>query len=143
MRCEDLMKREVQTIREHDTIRTAAERMAAAHVGFLPVCDEGRRAIGTVTDRDIAIRAVAEGKTPDGCRVGDIMSRSVVACRPYDDVTLAERLMAQHQKSRIVVTDEDGVLRGVISLSDIAEHEPARRAARTLREVAAREAPRP
>ena len=64
-------------------------------------------------------------------------------CRPTDDLATAERLMAQHQISRIVIADERGTLMGVISLSDLAERASARRAARTLRAVAAREAPRP
>ena len=69
------------------------------------------------------------------------MSRNVVACRPDDELSVVEQFMAYYQVSRLVISDERDVLVGVISLSDIAEREPAKRAARTMRAVAAREAP--
>jgi CBS domain-containing protein len=136
------MKQYVQTVGEDDTIRWAAEKMAMANVGFLPVCDGSGKVLGTITDRDITIRATAKGRVPEECRVGEIMSRQVVACRADDDLEDVERLMAQHQKSRLLVTSESGGLIGVISLSDVAESDSGRRVAKTLREVAAREAPR-
>ena len=140
-RCSDVMKTNLQVVREDDSLRVAAETMAAANVGFLPVCDDWGKAIGTITDRDIVVRAVAQTFDPDLRRVSEIMSRNVVTCRPDDDLVMAEQFMSQYQVSRLAVTDDDDILVGVISLSDIAEHEPARRAARTLRAVAAREAP--
>jgi CBS domain-containing protein len=139
----DVMKREVQNVSEDDTVHRAAELMMLANIGFLPVCDRERNVVGTITDRDIVVRAVATGLSFSTSRVGDVMTRQVIACRPDDELTLAEQLMAQHQVSRMVITDDAGKLAGVISLSDVVEHEPARRAARTLRAVAAREAPRP
>jgi CBS domain-containing protein len=142
-RCASVMKTVPQSVNEDDSIRIAAEIMAAANIGFLPVCDDGGKVVGTVTDRDIVVRAIARGLDPALARVTEVMSRDVVACRPDDELVLAEQFMANYQVARLVITDEDGVLEGVISLSDIAEHEPARRAARTLRAVAAREAPRP
>jgi CBS domain-containing protein len=142
-RCADLMKTEVQTVGPDDSVRWACEKMTWAEIGFLPVCDSERRVIGAITDRDIIVRVVAKGISPDDARVGDHMTRDAVTCRPTDDLATAERLMSQHQISRMVVADEHGTLKGVISLSDIAERGSARRAARTLRAVAAREAPRP
>jgi CBS domain-containing protein len=142
-RCASVMKTVPQSVNEDDSIRIAAEIMAAANIGFLPVCDEGGKVVGTVTDRDIVVRAIARGLDPALARVTEVMSRNVVACRPDDELALAEQFMANYQVARLVITDDDGILEGVISLSDIAEHEPARRAARTLRAVAAREAPRP
>jgi CBS domain-containing protein len=142
MRCSDIMKTNVQTVSPEDTIRLAAEKMAYANVGFLPVRDASGKVLGTVTDRDIAIRAVAKGRAPGDCRVREVMTADVVACRPDDDLKMAERVMAQAQKSRLLVTDVTGQLVGVLSLSDIAENDSGRRAAKTLREVAAREAPR-
>jgi CBS domain-containing protein len=141
MRCIDIMKSHVQTVSVADTVQTAAQKMALANVGFLPVSD-GPTLVGTITDRDITIRAVASGRVPAECTVGEVMTRDIVACQPDDDLTTAEQLMAQTQKARLLVTDERGRLVGVLSLSDIAENEPSRRVARTLREVAAREAPR-
>ena len=142
-RCASVMKTVPQSVNADDPIRLAAEIMSAANIGFLPVCDDGGKVVGTVTDRDIVVRAIARGLDPALGRVVEVMSRDVVACRPEHELALAEQFMANYQVSRLVITDDDGVLEGVISLSDIAEHEPARRAARTLRAVAAREAPRP
>lgn len=142
MRCIDVMKADVQTITLGDTIQHAAEKMALGNIGFLPVCAPTGTVIGTITDRDITIRAVATNRAPDTCQVGEVMTREVVACRPEDDLDTAEALMARHQKSRLLITDEQGVLAGVLSLSDIIEKDRGRRAVRTLRDVAAREAPR-
>ena len=140
-RCAELMKSDPQSVLETDSIRTAAEVMAVANVGFLPVCDGDRRVVGTITDRDIVVRGVALGGGPDDRTVGDVMSRNVVACRPEDEMAVVEQFMAYYQVSRLVITNERDELVGVISLSDIAEREPSKRAARTLRAVSAREVP--
>lgn len=142
MRCDEVMKRQVHTCTEYDTIERAAQIMRDANVGFLPVCDRARKCVGAVTDRDIVIRAVADGRDPKECRVAEIRTREVISCRQEDDLDVAERLMVEHQKSRILVTDRDDTVLGVISLSDIAQREPAERAGETLREVASREATR-
>jgi CBS domain-containing protein len=142
LRCADFMKREVQTVAPHDSAQRASEKMTLADVGFLPVCDSDRRVVGTITDRDIVVRVVAKGLPPDDTPVADAMSADVAVCRPDDDLTAAARLMGQRQVSRIVIADDNGILMGVISLSDLAERASARRAADTLRAVAAREAPR-
>jgi CBS domain-containing protein len=140
MTCEEIMKRQLQTIDETASIQHAAEKMATANVGFLPVCDRAGKALGAITDRDITIRAVARGRTPASTSVSEVMSREVVCCRAGDDLAVAEQRMAQHHKSRILVTDDAGVLKGIISLSDLAQREPGRRAAVVLREVSSREA---
>jgi CBS domain-containing protein len=76
---------------------------------------------------------------PSSTPVRDVMTAEVVACRPSDELYVAQQLMAGHQKSRIVCTDEDGTIAGVISLSDIALHVDGSYPAETLREVARRE----
>jgi CBS domain-containing protein len=141
-RCAEFMKSDPQSVLETDSIRSAAEIMSVANVGFLPVCDGERRVVGTITDRDIVVRGVALGADADDRTVGEVMSRNVVACRPDDEMAVVEQFMAYYQVSRLVITNVRDELVGVISLSDIAEREPAKRAARTLRAVAAREAPR-
>jgi CBS domain-containing protein len=141
-RCGAIMKTNIRTASPDETLRQAAEKMALANVGFLPVRDATGRVIGTITDRDIVVRGVAAGSPSELGRVGDVMSRQVLACRADDPPTVAEDLMAQNQVSRLVVLDDEGRLAGVISLSDLVEHEPARRVARTLRALAAREAAR-
>jgi CBS domain-containing protein len=96
-----------------------------------------RKVLGTVTDRDIAIRLVAERRDA-GTAVDQIMTREVIACRPEDDIRDAEDLMGKHRKSRIMCVDDGGRLVGVISLSDIAEVDGSR-AATTLNRVSQRE----
>ena len=142
-RCAEFMKGDVRTIGEADSVTRAADLMTVANIGFLPVIDHQRKVVGTLTDRDVVVRVVAQGRLAAECRVGEVMSRDVVSCRSDDDVDLAETLMGQYQISRLVITGEDGTLAGIISLSDLAERETPRRAGGTLRAVAAREAQRP
>jgi len=113
--------------------------MRDANVGFLPVCDSTKKVLGAITDRDIALRIVAENRPPTTA-VGDVMTREVIACRPDDEVTRAEQLMGKHQKSRMICTDQEGRLLGVISLSDIAQVEEPSRASQTMKQVTEREA---
>jgi CBS domain-containing protein len=125
------MKTFVECVSPQDSVETAAQVMRARNIGFLPVCDERTdRVVGTVTDRDIAIRVVAEHK-PASTRVAAIMTP--------DAVTTAEELMAENLVSRIMCIDKDGGLVGVISLSDLAQMD-GENAAKTLEQVSAREA---
>ena len=137
-RCQDIMKRDIECLSPRESASDAARRMRDRNVGFLPVCDESRRVLGTVTDRDIAIRLVAEELAP-GTEVEWLMTREIVACHPRDDIQEAEELMGQHRKSRIMCVEDDGTLVGVISLSDIAKLDSGRAAATTLRRVSERE----
>ncbi|MBN1208755.1 MAG: CBS domain-containing protein [Myxococcaceae bacterium] len=139
MRCEEIMKRDVECVSPRDTVEDAAIRMRDENVGFLPVCDQSKKALGTLTDRDIVIRGVASKKA-GSTFVEDIMTREVVACRPQDDIQKAQQLMAQKHKSRIMCLDEGGRLVGIISLSDIAQQGDAARALETLRQISEREA---
>ena len=139
MRCEEIMKTNVECVSPRDSVEEAAIRMRDDNIGFLPVCDQSKTILGTLTDRDIATRLVA-AKKPATTFVEDVMTREVVACQPKDDLRDAERAMAKHHKSRIMCVDVDGRLLGVISLSDIAQHERGGRASETLREISEREA---
>jgi CBS domain-containing protein len=138
MKCIEIMKTDVSCVSADTTIQTAARKMRDENVGFLPVCDEQGRVSGTITDRDLAIRAVAEGR-PTDTPVATMMSIDVIACRPEDPLSYARELMAQHHKSRIMCLDRDGGIAGVISLSDIAQHDELS-AVDTLRQVSSREA---
>lgn len=138
MRCEEIMKRSVECVSPRDAVQSAAEKMRDENVGFLPVCDDDGSVLGAVTDRDLAIRTLAEGR--DGTvPVEEIMSREVIACGADEELEEAEKLMAGRHKSRIMCTDRNGKLIGVISLSDIAQREEAERVVATLRAVGDRE----
>lgn len=138
MRCEEIMKRDVECLSPKDTAEAAAIRMRDQGVGFLPVCDPSGKVFGTLTDRDIVVRVLA-GKKPGTTLVEHIMTKEVVSCRPQDDLQRAEQLMAQKHKSRIMCIDDNGRLVGIISLSDIAQHVDGARALETLRQVSERE----
>jgi CBS domain-containing protein len=138
MRLEEIMTRGVLCVDPKDPVQLAARRMRDENIGFLPVCDSTMKVLGAITDRDIAIRVVAEG-LPPGTAVGDVMTREVVATHPDDDLGRAEQLMAEHHKSRMMVTDDQGRLVGVISFSDIAQIEDPSRACQTIKRITERE----
>lgn len=139
MLCREVMKSDPITCRESDTIGWCAQLMRDFNTGFLPVIDRENRLVGVITDRDIVLRAVAEGR-PGSADVGTIMTPEPIDCRADDPLRIAERRMANGQKSRIVVTDAERRCVGVISLSDIAQAESRRRAGEVLKEVTRREA---
>ncbi len=101
------------------TVVEAARLMKSEDVGPLPVV-EGERLVGMVTDRDIVLRVVAEGKDPQSSTVGEIASRDLVTVDPQQDLDEALRLMAQHQVRRLPVVEEDGRLVGILAQADIA-----------------------
>lgn len=136
MQCQDIMKRNVACATPNDSAAQAARQMRDGNLGFLPVCDEDGRVLGTLTDRDIAIRLVAEDRSGDR-PIDEIMTQEVVACAPDADLSEATRLMRENHKSRVVCTDKDGRLVGVISLSDVAQ--VADDSSSTLRDISARE----
>ena len=139
MRCGDLMTSEVEVFGEMDTVLHVARRMRELNVGFAPVCDREGRPVGTLTDRDIALRVCAEDLSARETLARDVMTRGAIVCRESDALDVAEARMREHHKSRIMVVADDGRLVGVISLSDIAEAEDDAHAAATLRGIAGRE----
>src|SRR5437016_1315459 len=114
MRCSEVMRGNVETCRYDDTVSLVAAKMRDRNVGFVPVCNATGQVVGIVTDRDIAVRAVAERLPGDGTIVEEVMTREVVSCRPTDDLETAKRLMAQRRKSRIVCLDDEAQPVGVI-----------------------------
>ncbi|MBI4511094.1 MAG: CBS domain-containing protein [Deltaproteobacteria bacterium] len=138
MRCEEIMKRRVECVRPGDSCASAAAKMRDQNVGFLPVCDPANRVIGTVTDRDLALRILADNRQAS-TRVEDVMTHEIVQCRPSDDIRQAEQLMARNHKSRILVVDNSGTLVGVISLSDLARTEERDQFIKTYQEITERE----
>ncbi len=139
MLCQDLMKTEVETSREHDTVQQIARRMGELNIGFVPICTPDGRPVGTVTDRDIALRVCGENLRAATTHAADVMTHEAITCRDTDPLERAEQLMARHHKGRIMVVDDEGHLVGVISLSDILEEENDARAAGTARLVSDRE----
>ncbi len=114
----DLMSRDVKVISPETTIKEAARTMCDGGFGMLPV-GENDRMIGAISDRDIAIRAVAEGKGP-GTKVREIMSEGIFWAFDDDTVERATTLMSEHQVRRLAVLNHDKRLVGIVALGDFA-----------------------
>ena len=102
------------------SVAYAAKMMRDEDVGIAPIV-EGERLVGVLTDRDIAVRVVAEGRDPEQTKVTEVASRDVVTLDPQQDLDEALRLMARHQVRRLPVVEEDGRLVGVVAQADVAK----------------------
>jgi CBS domain-containing protein len=121
MQAKEIMSSDPQCCTPEDTLRDAARMMADNDCGCLPVVEDkaGKRVIGVLTDRDIAIRGVARGKTPDS-KVNDVMSPAPACCSAEDDVEVVEKIMIDKQVRRVPVVDGDGRVVGMIAQADLA-----------------------
>jgi CBS domain-containing protein len=133
MRVEELMS-SARACRQGDTVRDCARLMKEENIGFVPICNERGEPVGAITDRDLAIRVLAEGRSPDE-KVDAFATDRVIAARLGDDVREAERLMREHRMSRVMVCDESGRLQGVISLQDVAEATSEEEVGETVQQV--------
>jgi CBS domain-containing protein len=116
---EELMTSNPCSIDSDKSVAYAAKMMRDEDVGLAPIVD-GKRLVGTVTDRDITIRVVAEGKDPESTRVTEIASTELVTVDPQQDLDEALRLMAKHQVRRLPVVEDDGRLVGIVAQADVA-----------------------
>lgn len=134
MRCSDIMTRDVKTATREMTLRDAAAMMRDGDMGSVPVVEDGRL-VGILTDRDIVVRAIAEGKdatTP----ISEAMTTEIFSVSPEDFVFEAIRLMGDKQVRRVPVVGQAGELAGIIAIADIAlEMEDEREIAETLEEI--------
>ena len=119
MKVSEAMTASVVTVSRDTPLADAARLMRDSDVGPLPVADEGRL-VGVLTDRDITIRAVADGRDPFSTRVDEVMTPKVVCCLDTDDVEHAAEMMQSAQLRRLLVVSEDGRLAGIVSLGDLA-----------------------
>jgi CBS domain-containing protein len=117
----DLMTDKLCSIDADKPVEYAAKMMKDEDVGLAPIV-EGDRLVGTLTDRDIAIRVVAEGRDPKSTTVREVASSDLVTVDPQQDLDEALRLMAQHQVRRLPVVEEDGRLVGIVAQADVARH---------------------
>jgi len=119
MKVADIMTRSVITLTPHDTILVASKKMKEHNIGFIPITDEVNKVVGVVTDRDIVIRGLALGKDVTE-RLENIMTTDVITINPDAELGTAAHLMSDHQVRRLVVTDGNGKLEGVLSLGDLS-----------------------
>lgn len=123
MRVQEIMTRNPSCVTADATVREAAQLMRQEDVGIVPVVEKGadRKLVGVVTDRDIAIRCVADGRDGGSCRVSDVMSADeLTTCQPNDDLETVMETMGREQVRRIPIIDERGSLVGIVSQADVA-----------------------
>jgi CBS domain-containing protein len=121
-KCSDVMTDNPVYALPDDTVDKVAQLMKKEDIGPVPVVDDeqNKRLVGIVTDRDLALKVVAEGRDPQTTKVEEVMTRKLITCRPDDDVESAMKAMAQYQLRRIPVVDDTNRLVGIISQADVA-----------------------
>jgi len=135
MQVKDVMTRGAEVVRPDATLQEAANKMKSLDIGPLPVCD-GDKIIGMLTDRDITVRATAEGLDPKQTRVREVMSKELITCLEDQDVKEAAELMQSKQIRRVPILNKDKRLVGMLSLGDLAHRsQDSKLAGKTLEEV--------
>jgi CBS domain-containing protein len=112
----------------------AAKMMRDEDVGLAPIV-QGQKLVGTLTDRDITVRVVAEGKDPAATKVREVATTRLVTIAPEQSLDEALRMMAQHQVRRLPVVEADGRLAGVVAQGDMAEHASANKTGEMIEDV--------
>jgi CBS domain-containing protein len=130
----ELMSPNPCTIEADKPVAYAARMMKEEDVGLAPVV-EGERLVGTLTDRDIVIRVVAEGKDPQAVTVREVASTDLVTIDPQQDLDEALRLMAGNQVRRLPVVEEDGRLVGVVAQADVAREAKDKQTGELVEEI--------
>ena len=133
----DAMTSNPCTIDADQTVAYAARMLKDENVGLAPVV-EGQRLVGTLTDRDIVMRVVAEGRDPQTIKVRDVASSDLVTVDPQQDLDEALRLMASHQVRRLPVVEEDGHVVGILAQADVAEHAKEKKVGEMVEEISQR-----
>jgi CBS domain-containing protein len=130
----EIMSGGVDCIGENETVAEAARKMAQLGVGALPICGEDDRLKGMVTDRDITVKVVAEGKDPNACTAGELAQGKPVTIGADDSLEELVRTMAQHEVKRVPVIDGHRLV-GVVSESDVAGAAPQELVVKLVRGV--------
>lgn len=142
MRLAEVMTRHVEVVGAGASLKEAAKKMKQLDVGLIPVC-ESDELKGTLTDRDIAIRATAEGRDPSKTKVSDIMSEDITYCFEDQEIQEAMSLMEARQIRRLPILNRKKRLVGIVSLGDLAVHAgESEQTGETLKEVSRPAVPR-
>ena len=135
MLIKDVMTASPACCKPADRIDAVAKMMVDRDCGEIPVCD-GKRLVGVITDRDIACRVVAAGKTPAAIPASEAMTRNVATIGQYDTVDEALELMDTELVRRLPVVDDAGTIIGIVSQADLIARSPTLKVARTMKSVA-------
>jgi len=119
--CREVMTREPACCQPTDSLVRVAQTMKSEDVGAIPIVEgSSRQLVGMVTDRDIVVKALATGRSPEQTTVREVMTTDLVTCREDEEVTSAVSRMAERQVRRIPVVDRGGSLTGIIAQADVA-----------------------
>ena len=120
--CKDVMTKNPVYALPHDTVAEVARLMKDKDIGPVPIVQDrdGTQLVGIVTDRDLALKVVAEGLDPSTTRVSDVMTTDIVTCHEDDNIDKALNSMSRHQLRRIPVVDSENRLVGIIAQADVA-----------------------
>jgi CBS domain-containing protein len=121
MRVSQVMTKDVETISAERSLMLAAEKMRARNIGFLPVLED-ESVIGVITDRDITLRGLGEGRAPQLTTVRDAMTPGALCCYADEVLTDAAKLMEENHVRRLLVLDELKHVVGLLSIEDLAAH---------------------
>ncbi|MFD7905052.1 CBS domain-containing protein [Kitasatospora sp. NPDC059722] len=142
-RASDIMHPGAECIREHETLATAARIMRDRDVGALPICGENEKLLGIVTDRDIVLKCIAEGRDPSAVTAGELAEGRPMTVEADEDTEQVLRVMEQYRVRRLpVINHPEHKLVGMISEADIARGMPQARVAEFVSAVCAEEAPK-
>jgi CBS domain-containing protein len=121
-KCDAVMTKDPVCCQPDDMVAKVAQLMKRENIGPIPVIEneETRKLVGIVTDRDLALKIVAEGRDAKSTKVEAVMTRKVVTCRAEDDLQIALDAMSKHQLRRIPIVDNDNKILGIISQADVA-----------------------
>ncbi len=121
-KCEEVMTKNPVCCLPDDKVATVAQQMKIENIGSIPVIENAqtRKLIGIVTDRDLAMKVVADGRDPKSTMVEAVMTHKVVTCRADDDVQKALDAMTEHQLRRILIVDNNDRILGIIAQADVA-----------------------
>jgi len=131
---QDVMTSNPCAIDANQPVSYAAKMMKDEDVGLAPIV-EGDRLVGALTDRDITVRVVAEGRDPQTVKVREVASTDVITVDPQQDLDEALKLMARHQVRRLPVVEEDGRLVGVVAQADVAEEAKPKKVGELVEEI--------
>ncbi len=122
MICSEIMTKDPECCVPSDSVMTAAQLMKSEDVGPIPIVEskEDKKLAGIVTDRDLAIKVVAEARDPKTTQIEEVMSEGLVTCRENDDIQSVLQLMQENQIRRIPVVDKADHLVGIIAQADVA-----------------------
>lgn len=132
----DIMNQDVKLVSSDTTLKDAAQTRESTNLGFPPIGDGGHL-VGTLTDREIGVNAIAKGKDPQLTKVEDILDPALICCQEDEDVEEVARSMSERQVRRMPTIDADKHLVGVVSVGDLATHLSPDRAGEVFRSVSA------